>query len=997
LPAACRNARRCRTQRFGWRGRSSYQENPGETIMIREKILSRSMRQMFSRGVMLGLVVVAPPLLAQETIDVVQVTGTRITSPGITSNSPISSITAEEIRAAQPIAVEEFFKGLPAAVPAVGPGTNNGTGGAATIDLRGLGPNRTLVLINGRRMVPFNLGGTVDTNSIPIALLSRVDLMTGGASVVYGADAVSGVVNFNLKRNFTGIDLSTSYGATADQRDARRRRTDLTVGANLADNRGNVVLSVGKTSADPLLQGERAYSITSLNSLTGVPAGSATTVPSAFSTSKGTGGTDTLAGSWQIDPASGALVQPVQLYNINPLNYYVTGLERTQATALGNVKINAHAEAYAELFYTHSKVGAILAETGTFGGTFNVPIGNPFIPAAARQQLCARRGIPAASCVEGNPTMVPLLINRRFVELGPRYFDFDNKTRQYTLGLKGALAYDWTYDAYWSRGNADQFGTRRNWGSWSRVGQALNALNRTTCVNPTNGCVPLNVFGGAGTITPDQLGFINLSTLLLQAVQQDVGVLSFSGDLGSRLVSPFAGLPITMALSFEQRKVLAYTQSDAALQIQGEVLGNAATTPDRSGTFKLKEYAVELLVPVVKDKPLLRTVNLELGYRQSEFSTAGMAHDYASWKYGGEWSPVRSLRIRGMVQQATRAPNVNELFAPVVTGVSNLGVDPCQGNRISQAASNTPGTLSNLCRLTGVPQSEIGSLPAPLSGTISNRTGGNPALGPEQAKTRTIGFVWEPAPKLAVTVDYYKININNAISTPTTTDILDGCYSTALNPGLEMNTACGLLGRNTINGTFNGTESKGVQTALSNLGTQNTSGIDVNAGYRLSAGTFGVDANYGSIDLSGGFNQVQHYKFRATPTSIERDCLGYYSVACGGPNYKRKFNQRTTWTIGAWSIGYNWRYVSAVIEEPGGIDFLPAFSKIDAYHYVDMNAAWNVSKMIRLSVSVNNVANKRAPIVGGTIGTAVSNSGNTFPQHYDAVGRYVTFGATLKF
>jgi outer membrane cobalamin receptor len=163
--------------------------------MTKEKILRRSIRLMFSGAIAASLPAAA---LAQETMATVQVTGTRITSPGITSNSPIASITAEEIKSSQPVAVEEFFKALPAAVPAVGPGTNNGTGGAATIDLRGLGTNRSLVLVNGRRLVPYSLGGTVDTNSIPIALLSRVDLVTGGASVVYGADAVAGVANFNL-------------------------------------------------------------------------------------------------------------------------------------------------------------------------------------------------------------------------------------------------------------------------------------------------------------------------------------------------------------------------------------------------------------------------------------------------------------------------------------------------------------------------------------------------------------------------------------------------------------------------------------------------------------------------------------------------------------------------------------------------------------------------------------------------------------------------------
>ncbi|WLI90067.1 TonB-dependent receptor [Massilia sp. R2A-15] len=941
-------------------------------------------------------VIAAPPLRAQEKMEVVQVTGTRITAPGTTSNSPISSIGAEEIKAAQPIAVEEFFKSLPAAVPAIGPGTNNGTGGAATIDLRGLGPNRTLVLVNGRRLVPFNLSGAVDTNAIPLALISRVDLITGGASAVYGADAVSGVVNFNLKRSFTGIELATSYGATADQRDARRRRADLTIGANLPDHRGNVVLNVGKTIADPLTQGARSYGITSLNSLTGGPTGSPTTVPSAFSTSKGAGGTDALPGTWQIDPASGALVQPVQLYNGNPPNYYVTGFDRKQATSLGNFKFNEHAEAYAELFHTDSKVGATIAEAGTFSSTFNVPIGNPFIPAAARQQLCARRGIPAASCVEGNPTIVPLMINRRFVELGPRAFDFDTRTQQYTVGLKGEIAADWTYDLYWSRGNADQDGMRRNWGSQSRVVQALNALTTTTCVNPANGCVPLNVFGAAGSITPAQLGFINLSTHMLQSLRQDVGALSVSGDLGQRMASPLAAQPVTMALSLEQRKVRAYTQSDAALQT-GDVLGNAAMAPDRAGAFELREYALETLVPLVSDKPFIKALNLELGYRQTRFSTDARSLDYGSWKYGGEWAPVRSLRLRGMVQKATRSPNINELFAPVVPGLSNLAVDPCQGNRINQAESNVAGTLSNLCRLTGVPQGEIGVLPAPTTGQISIQSGGDPALGPEEAKTRTIGFVWEPLPKFALTADYYKIDIDKAISSPSTTDIIDGCYSTAFNPGLTPNAACALLGRNTITGTFNGVEAKGVQTALSNLGRQNISGVDVNVAYRLSAGAFGIDARYGSIDISGGFNQIQRFRFRPTPAAIEHDCLGYYSVACGGPTYRRKFNQRTTWTVGAFSLGYNWRYVSAVSEEPGGTDFLPAFAKIAPYHYVDVSAGWNVTKMIRLNISVNNIANKQPPIVGGTIGTTTTNSGNTFPQYYDAVGRYVTFGAALKF
>ncbi|THC43888.1 TonB-dependent receptor domain-containing protein [Massilia sp. Mn16-1_5] len=955
---------------------------------------------MFSGAVLAGLS--AGAWAQEQKPAVVEVTGTRMTAPGFNSSSPIGSVTAEEIRATQPVAVEEFFKALPAAVPAVGPATNNGTGGAATIDLRGLGTNRTLVLVNGRRLVPYSLGGTVDTNSIPMALLSRVDILTGGASVVYGADAVAGVANFNLRRNFTGVDVTTSYGMTADQHDAKRRRTDVTMGANLDGGRGNVVLSIGKTKSDPLTQGEREYGITSLNSVTGAPTGSGTTVPAAFSTSAGTAGNaNVLSGAWQINPATGTLVQPVALYNTNPPNYYVTGLDRTQATALGNYKINEYAEAYTEVFATNSKVASALASTGTFGNTFNVPIGNPYIPQAAREQICARRGIPAANCVAGNNTIVPLLVNRRFTELGPRFNDFDNKTLQYTIGLKGEIAYDWTYDAYWTRGTADQTQTRRNWGSLAKVGQALNALNTTTCVNNTNGCVPLNVFGAEGSITPEQAKFINNSAILNQSVKQDVAAIAFSGNLGNTIRSPFAQDPISMSLLAENRKVTAGTQSDAASQLQGEVLGTGAPTPDRSGRFSLKEYAVEMLVPIARDLPFVRTLNAELGYRQTEFSTASAKNDYGSWKAGGEWAPIEKLRFRAMVQKATRAPNVNELFAPAVTGLSNLATDPCQGTNINKADAARAGTLSNLCVQTGVPLSEVGALPAPSSGQINNLSGGNPALGPESAKTKTIGFVIEPLPRLNLSLDYYKIDITDAVSSPATTDILERCYSAGQNPGFTLNEFCGMIGRNTINGTFNGNEARGVATPLSNLGSQSTSGVDLNISYRLAASRVGLDARWGNFDISLGANQVNSYTFQATPTAVERDCLGYYSVACNNivsaPVYKRKFNQRTNWSFGAWAVGYNWRYVSGVIEEPGGTVFLPAFASIPSYHYVDLNASWNVSKNVRLVASVTNAANKKPPIVGGSIGGTGPNSGNTFPQSYDAVGRYVTLGATVRF
>lgn len=940
-----------------------------------------------------GTLIAAAPAFGQERVEI---TGTRIRTVDAVSSSPVTSVTATELNASQPVAVEEVVRTLPAAVPAIGPSTNNGTGGGATIDLRGLGSNRTLILINGRRVVPFNLDGSVDTNSVPISLVDRIEIVTGGASAVYGADAVAGVVNFVLRKNFNGLEAAGSYGST-DDGGARRYRMDVTLGANLADGRGNVVLSLGKTKTDALRQGERPLGQVTLSSTTGNPQGSGTDVPAQF------GGLPGGLGTRQIDPVSGRLVAPGSGFNFQPQNYYVTPLDRQQATALANFIVNDHLEGYAELLHSRSDVESNLASTGTFFNTFTVPIGNPFIPEPARQQLCTAFNISAANCVVGNTTPITMAIGRRITELGPRIQLFENKFTQWTVGGRGLIVGSWNYDAYASRGEATQTRTLTNWGSLSKARQALDAVSTTACRNTANGCVPLNVFGAEGSITPAMLGFINLDSLQTRKVEQDVYALTVTGDLGG-LKSPLAKSPISVAIGAERRELSAATKSDSASQIQGEVLGTGAPTPDRRGTVVLKEGYAEAIVPIVQDKPFAHRLAIELGGRSTTFSVGGGASDsYTTHKLGSEWAPIKGLKFRGMVQKATRAPSINELFQPQVSGLSNLAVDPCQGTSINAAQANTPGTLSNLCRQTGVPVNQFGSLPAPSAGQINNLTGGNPNLGPEEADTKTLGLVWEPefAKGLTVTADYYKIDIDKAISNPSVTDVLNGCYSTALNPGFEFNAFCQLIFRNPLNGTFNGADARGVFTALSNLGKFSTKGYDLSVNYRLPFKDLGLDAKWGRLDIGLVYTHVQSLKFQATPTSLNRECNGYYSVACGNafgsPNFKDKWVQRATWTVGPYSIGYVWRHLGKAIEEPIDAAFLPAFSTIKKYDYVDLNAVWDATKNVRVALSVNNAFDKDPPNVGQTIGTTSANSGNTFPQVYDVIGRYYTLAVSVKF
>lgn len=931
----------------------------------------------------------------------IEITGTRIRSADLVSNSPVTTLPAAELNATQPAAVEEVIKNLPTAVPAMGPGMNNGSSGGARIDLRGLGSGstsapRTLVLLNGRRLVPFDRFGYVDTNTIPLALLDRVELVTGGASAVYGADAVAGVVNFITRRSFSGMELSGTYGVS-EEGDAKRWRTDLTLGTSLADGRGSVMLGIGRTRTDALTQGERPIGGVSLSSTTGTPAGSGTDVPAQFLGLPGG------LGNQQIDPASGRLVAPGPGFNFAPQNYYVTPMDRTQFSAFGNLVLSDAAEVYGELLYTRSDVVLNLASSGTFFNTYNVPIGNPFIPAAARQQLCTAFAIAAADCVAGNRQTVPLSIGRRFVEAGPRVQDYHNQSSRYTLGLKGTLAGSWGYDAYYARSEADQVRTSIASGSLSKARQALNAVSTTNCIDPSNGCVPLNVFGAAGSITPAMLGFIGLNAIFNTAVRQEVLAASVTGDVAAAK-SPWARSGLSLAFGAESRRESLATRADAASGIQGEVLGSGAPVPDRTGAIALKEGFLEAQMPLVQARPGVHSLALEAGYRWTDFSVRGAgSRGYDTYKVGGEYAPVKGLRLRAMQQRATRSPTINELFAPQTSGLSNLATDPCEGSRINSADANKPGTLSNLCRETGVPASQIGNLSAPSAGQINNLGGGNTALGPEEADTTTLGIVFSPEalPGLTVSVDYYRIDIDKAISNASTTDILNGCYDATLNPGLAFNSFCALIFRNPLNGSFNGAEARGVFTASSNLGRYRAAGYDVAVQYRLPLRSLGLAPAWGTLDIGLNLNKVDTLQFQATPTAVNRNCNGFYSIACGNnlgePNFRHKINQRTSWTVGDWRLGYNWRRLSSVVEEPGDASFLPAYSSIKAYDCVDVDASWSVSKNLRLSLSIANLFDKKPPVVGNTIGTTSGNSGNTFPQVYDVVGRYFSFGATLKF
>lgn len=937
------------------------------------------------------------------------VTGSLVRNPNLIQSSPVQAVSSEEFQLRQVNVVEQLVRDLPGVVPAIGSAVNNGNGGASTVDLRGLGTNRNLVLLDGQRIAPANLAGVVDTNNIPLALLERADLLTGGASTTYGADAVSGVLNFVTKRDFSGIEANVSNQIT-ERGDGNYFRSDITLGANVDEGRGNVVFSIGYQQSDAVLQGNRDYSRFNVDSYTGRQGGSGTTVPGQFT---GLGlGTNT-----QIDVATGRLVPLYAPFNFNPQNIFQTPFSRFNIFGAGRYEISPAVEVYTRGLFSRNSVQTEIASSGTFGNSLTIPFSNPYLPVAARNQICASRGLTAAQCAAAatatnpaDPNYRTFLTNasRRFVEAGPRLSTYTTTIFDYQAGIRGDITDGIRYDFSGAYGESENVQRQSGNGTLTRLRQAALATSTTECINPANGCVPINLFGPAGSITPDQLGFllgVTNSTLTRTTLGQARGLIS--GDTG--IVSPFGTNGISFALGAEYRDYTAAVISDELTQRPNEVLGNGAASPDVRGGYDVKEAFAELIIPLVEDRPFFRSLTVEAGGRVSDYSTAGTNW---TWKAGGTWEPIQAVKIRGNYQKAARAPNIGELFSPLVTGLANSSVDPCAG------AAVRPGTpLGNVCAAQIVAggataaqaNALLGNIPLPSAGQINVTSGGNPNLGVETANTWTIGAVVQPQflPGFNLSVDYYNIKVRNAITSPTTGDVFNACYSPLQAP---TSAGCQAIGRDPIDGSLNGTAT-GLALPFSNLGRILTDGIDVAANYRQ-------DLGFGALNLSFTGNWASRNRFQATPTSLNRECVSFYSTNCGWSNGaiqpEFSFNQRTTLSIGDADISLLWRFIDKVTYEPAALadDIAAAanpaapqvgevplvdFRTIPAEHYFDLSTRFGVNDNFDLTISALNLFDNQPKVVGSNIGATAFNSGNVYPSTYDALGRRFVAAARLRF
>ena len=962
------------------------------------------------------------------------VTGTRIPTPNLTSVAPVTSVSAADIKAQGVARVEDLVNSLPQAFAAQGSNYSNSANGTATVNLRGLGSARTLVLIDGRRLQAGNPTSAIgpvaaDLNFIPTALVERVDVLTGGASAVYGADAVSGVVNFIMNKNFEGVRLDAQYSfyqhnqhegdISAVVRDARSRATipdnfivpgnfkggegdtqSITIGVNAPDGKGNVTAYATHTNINPVLASSFDFSACSLNS--------GTTFFAAKCGGSGTAYPARLGGFIVDVNGPGNTVRTrnaaTDVYNFAPTNYLQRPDQRYGMGAFAHYDVNAHFKAYTDIMFMEDNSTAQIAPGGIFvgsgpgpGGAYQINCDNPLMSAQEAAALCGANA--------GTPALANLAIARRNIEGGGRLTIFDHTEQRYVVGVKGDLIGDWTYDAFMQYGKTTL--SQEQGGNFltSRINKSLlavrNAQGQVVCQSVVNGtdpnCVPYNLFQ-VGGVTAAALKYLQAPTFSGGNIIEQVANFNIVGSLPEGMKSPMANDKIGLSFGGEYRREHLDSYSDVP-QASGDVNGNGAAKPPVNGGYDVYELYGEARIPLVQDQPWAKDITAELAYRYSDYSNAGTTNTY---KVSGDWTVVDGVRLRAGYNRAVRAPNVVELFSPQNVVLDGT-VDPCAG----LAAANP--LVAKCASLFGLTTSQVLAIERNPANQYNGQTGGNPNLSPEKADTYTVGFVWQPSflPGANLTVDYFDIKVTDYITTIGANVLINGCVNGS-NPEF-----CTLVHRDTIGSIASPTGF--VVDTVQNTGGLHTNGVDVSAGYHTNLDTFGLK-DLGSISVNMVGTWLDKLETTVLKGGVPIDCAGYYGSTCttlGGstnPNPKWRHKLRFTWNtpfeygwLGNLGLSAQWRYFAAVdldatSSQPALTGAVPATdAKFAARSYLDLLATFKLKDNYAFRMGVNNVLDQDPPLTGANNCPTGACNQNVYAQVYDTLGRYVFVGLTANF
>ena len=981
-------------------------------------------------------------------LEEVVVTGTRLTKSNVTSSVPLVQIGAEEINSRGVARIEDVVNILPNVFVAQTAEVANGANGTSTLNLRGLGSQRTLVLIDGKRLPfgsPFSSSANVDM--VPARMVERVDVVTSGASAVYGSDAVAGVVNFITKKDFEGFEFDYQYSANYNANDngymenlladadffdpgsntsGEASLMSVLMGVNSEDGRGNITLFGTYEDMEAMIGRDRDTGACTLFGSSAPFCGGSSNFR-RFNGTIGNGVTGLL-----FQELNGELVpftgRSDMYYNYGAVNHYQRPVERWNLGASGHYELTDDVEAYFDTTYMNNKTAAQIAESASFNRAFQTNCDNPLL--AGGNPNNNPDGITLGdftgtfdgngdfiSCNDwmaaGNESVDVQFINsHRNVEGGPRVSTYKNSTWRAIFGLRGDINDDFAFDVFGQFSATEGTRLSQNDLNFNRVQQALYIVDdgngNPVCRDASGGCVPWNIFernaDGSTAVTAEAAAFIAGLGVVTGETEQTVFGATIEGDLTNMgIKSPMADAGLSGLIGVEYREDSLSRLSDDISRTVGGLTGTGGATLPISGQIEVEEVFMELSLPIITDAPMAKELGLTAGYRYSDYTTTGNgtsnSFDADTYFAGISWAPNDEVRFRFNQSVAIRAPNVFDLYVGINTGLVELADlpngtgDPCA----TPSGGGAPIASQEACARTGLPASQYGSVQPAAAGQFNLITGGNPNLVAEEGETTTFGVVITPSmiENLSIAIDYFDIEVTDAIGTIPAQISLDRC----IEGGAGADQFCQNIRRDTA-GTLHLLNIApdgglaGISTQNANISLLSTEGIDVNI-------TYSIDLDdMGSINFDYAATMLDTNSLTPLPGGVEKDCVDLYAGQCGlpAPEYNHRF-------LATWMTPYDvvvsatWRHIGETRLD--GTDPADLASRdewlrdyMEERNYLDLAATYDVNENVSIRVGANNILGDDAPVTTSS-GTGTGNN-NTYPGLFD-VSTYLFAGVTVKF
>jgi outer membrane receptor protein involved in Fe transport len=925
----------------------------------------------------------APP----DELEEITVTGSRIPNANLISASPITEIGSEMFDLAGATRVEDLLNTYPQLAPSFDSFTVNPTTGFATADLRGLGTFRTLVLVNGNRLQPGGIRSEArDLNQIPAALIERVEVLTGGASAVYGSDAMAGVVNFILDNDFEGLSIRAGMsgyqhdnddgyvGGLLDDAnfenpqggtglDGDTMNIDIAMGSSFAGERGHAMGYFTWRDNDELLQGTRDYSACALNAGGTVCGGSSTApVPNflVFADDYANFAHLNDDGSWGTGIG--------ELYNFAPINHYQRPDERYTFGGSLSYESSEFFKPYIESMFATTSTSVQIAESGTFFvNLLQMDCADPLLGS-----MCGDLGINPAQ------GLIDVYVGKRNTEGGPRIAELDTSSFRVVAGAEGRITDDWSYNVSYLIGRTSSSEANVNDLLSDRVGPALLQCPPGS----PSGCIPYNVWVPGGVTVEAASGLSG--TGIRSGHTQLTAIGGYVSGI-TPFVLPTADTPVSLVAGYEYRKDEYVVRTDANMQ-SGNFTGLGGPRLPIDGSFDVNEIYMEAGIPLLEDKGALQALALDIGYRYSDYDTSGGA---STWKAGVSAQVTDMVRLRGSFNRAIRAPNSTELFRDQQISLWG-GDDPC-AVEAADIGTVTPEFTPEQCANTGVSAAQYGTILASPAAQYNQHSGGNPDLQPEEADTVTLGFVLTPIDRLDVSVDYFDIDITDRVGSIGAETVLRFCGLTG-DPFL-----CGKVNRNPSSGDLwvgSSLQTSGfVENLDANFGDLRWRGVDLLSSYDWDM--FG-----GSIraTLVGTYMIEQEVApLPGVNDDATFDCSGVINPDCQQPSWRH--NVRFTYSRDRITGSIGWRYIGEMdyettAGEPATTDQLLVDNggKLDAWNYLDLSGVFAITDFASVTLGVQNVLDKQPPVTGST----VTLNGNS-PGGYDQMGRFIHATLNLDF